>query len=248
MKLDSEFVAPHGGFVKPCLNASRLAASLLVLTATLVHGQGIIVEHTGSNNPTNEGFSRIQVGPGSTGPITGDLGMNAWQVIGSGPNSEISYNYLLTPQQQAETLGANWIFSITLRSLQPFSGDFVDLLGTSNELVMYPDSWLNGDTNGYHNFQLDYNAGSDMVSLWIDGTEENTNYLDSYAVGGIKEIDWGVTQGFGRDNWNLVSFSVPEPSAEAIAVVGGGILFYLHRKHAARERKQRPANRKIPDE
>jgi hypothetical protein len=173
--------------------------------------------------------------------------MNAWQVIGSGPNSEVGYGYSLTPQQQAETLGANWTLSITLRSLT-YSANFVELIGTDSTLWLYPTFLLNGDTSSYHNLQLDYNAASDMASLWIDGTEENTNYLGSYSVGGIKEIDWGETQGYGQGNWNLVSLIVPEPPAEAIAVLGGGILFYLHRKRNTRVQKPRPANRESSGE
>jgi hypothetical protein len=79
-------------------------------------GQGaVLIEHSGALDPTAEGFTPDTF-YGSVGPVTNDLGMNAWTTTSGGPT--LNYYQLLTPQQQAQVDGSDWKLSVTLRVVQ----------------------------------------------------------------------------------------------------------------------------------
>jgi hypothetical protein len=225
-----------------------IAVTFLTLVFRPGFGQGvIIVQHSGSADPTAEGFSFASFGTMSVGPS----GTNAWNTTVSS-SSTIDYMYSLTPQQQSETIGVDWILSFNLQSLESGSGAnaFVELnsfgvfVGSETNGDPFVDGTrsnpvfvLNGSGDGYHNYQLVYTATTGDVALWIDGVEQISNFFPEPATG-ISQVEFGEGQiGPASDNWNLVSLEVvPEPSAISLIFLGSGVLIYVrtrNQKHSA---------------
>jgi hypothetical protein len=227
-----------------------LLCTLWFGSSTNGFGQGdILVQHSGSVNPTNEGFALSVGGSGTTivGPVTNDLGMNAWTV---GGGNVITYSQSLTPIPIQD-----WTLLIDVHVTQSGGGNgappnnfvLLDAGGEFFQLNFGTDSSGNatvrtGTTPGptialnatgsvYNNFQLDYNAVADTAALWVNGTEVVDGISGTPAFSGWK-IYWGTGQaGPSQANWNLVSLSVPEPSSAALILLGSGALFYLRRKY-----------------
>src|SRR5665213_88764 len=162
-------------------------------------GQGtILVQHSGSADPTTEGFS-LNIGPGITvGPVTNDLGMDAWRTTAtSGGIGLFGYQQLLTPQQQTQVTGSDWMMSVTLRIVQ--SSDTIQhifagfntgsqgfglgfgLNGNGDPFVEVDESSLSpiytlaGAGSSYNNYELIYNSANNLASLWVDGVDEINN-------------------------------------------------------------------------
>ncbi len=230
MKIDSKIV--------------MLLAMLLAFAARLVHGQGtLIVQHSGDNNPTSEGFTFNE--SGLTGPITNDLGVNAWSVVSA--NIIPWYNYSFTPQQQSNIEHSNWILSVTLKIVNPGSQTFKTTLATGTGLF---NLWFGSEPDGdpevnvgdsgyfiltnagstYNNYQLMYDAETEEASFWINGTEMADN-ISGGSVSGNGHLSWGAVQQPNiQANWNLVSLeTIPEPSAWSLIVLDSGILICVRR-------------------
>jgi hypothetical protein len=222
---------------------------LFMAMVVQVFGQeALLFQHSGANNPTSEGFT----GPNpstSIGPVTGDLGMNAWKTAVS--NNVIIYNYSLTSQQLSELTGSDCIMSLTLRVTQSdlFGNTYASFVVNSeafqlrfgaetngDPIVFFGSSLapllvLNGTGSTYNNYQLRYGAATDTASLWVNGIEQisSINGPTGYGPGG--GVFWGESQaGPSGANWNLVSLSVPEPSSMALILLGGGVLAWCYRK------------------
>lgn len=203
-------------------------------------GQGtIIVQHTGSVNPLNEGFSG-----GGGGPITNDMGMGAWFTKGPA-------NYIATfsPQQTGQLAGASWVLSLTLRvagaDTNSEQGAVWLYTGSQYSILRFGceangDQYVTAGTNTYivaggstyNNYQVVYNAASGTGDLWVNGIEVINNVVGITSGGG--SIQWGGDEGsswVGQINWNNVSLEiVPEPSVFSLVCLGGGILIYVRRR------------------
>ncbi|HEY5042127.1 MAG TPA: PEP-CTERM sorting domain-containing protein [Verrucomicrobiae bacterium] len=220
-------------------------------------GQGtILVQHSGSADPTTEGFS-LNIGPGITvGPVTNDLGMDAWRTTAtSGGIGLFGYQQLLTPQQQTQVTGSDWMMSVTLRIVQ--SSDTIQhifagfntgsqgfglgfgLNGNGDPFVEVDESSLSpiytlaGAGSSYNNYELIYNSANNLASLWVDGVDEINN-ISGIQTSSSPMLVWGMSQPRATSfeaNWNLVSLSVPEPSPSWLLLIGGGAWFYLRRKY-----------------
>src|SRR5688572_25211210 len=108
--------------IKPYL----LAAMLLAFTVGTARSQ--ILQHFGSTNPSNEGFNLGSFGNPQAGPVTGDLGLDAWSVDLNCGFDGIIYRRYRTTQEHSDTAGG-WAMSVTLRVVEfprlPFEGIFV---------------------------------------------------------------------------------------------------------------------------
>jgi len=230
-----------------------LLSSLWLGILTNGLGQGaILVQHSGSLNPTNEGFSLgIDTGV-SVGPVTNDLGMSAWTTTSTG-GGLFAYVQTLTPQQQAQVAGSDWMMSVTLRVVQSSNtnsqiytifntgsrafdlgfglngnGDpFVEV----NESSLRPVYTLTGAGSSYNNYDLLYNAANNTASLWVNGVDIIDN-ISGIQTPSLPVLYWGAGQDAPETyqaNWNLVSLSIPEPASAAFILLGSGALIYLRR-------------------
>jgi hypothetical protein len=223
---------------------------LFSLLVGSVHGQGIIFQHSGANDPTTESFSaNIQ---GQASPVLNDLGMDAWATTASSPDKGVIYTYFLTSQQQTALAAGDWSLAVTLRiplnygvaghgntfmnfftGTEGFSLEFAfasngdPIVGANAQLYT-----LNNAGSTYNNYQLVYSATADAASLWVNGTEEINNITSAVGTPGVGSVIWGESQqSIGQANWNLLSLTVtPEPSPISLIFLGTGILFYIRRR------------------
>jgi hypothetical protein len=68
----------------------------------------VLVEHSGSANPTTEGFNLVGYGVSQLGPVTNDQGLNAWSMVVS--NSGPEYG-----QYIGSLTGQDWLLTATIR-------------------------------------------------------------------------------------------------------------------------------------
>jgi hypothetical protein len=173
-----------------------LLSSLWFGISTNCLSQGtILVQHSGSENPMNEGFT-LNIGSGIlVGAATNDLGMNAWATTAtSGGIGLFGYQQLLTPDQQAQVMGSDWTMSVTVRIIQSsdtnqhvfaafktgsqgFGLEFGmnsdgDPFVQVNESSLSPIYTLTGAGSSYNNYDLLYNAANNTASLWVNGVDE----------------------------------------------------------------------------
>jgi hypothetical protein len=110
------------------------------LTTTLSKAD-IIYRHSGSNNPTTEGWIADKVlAPGNVGPISNDegTGNDAWSVISDGVHLS-DYTALVPANEWGADMGLGWTFSANLRIVS--NVDF-------NRAVFTLISWVYRDPNG----------------------------------------------------------------------------------------------------
>jgi len=218
-------------------------------------GQGtVLAQHLGSSDPTTEGFSLSVSSDGSVGPVSNDHGFDAWQTHNNGGGFAY-YVQALSPQQQAQVAGSDWVMSASLRIVSPSSLGVADALTTGSELFQLffgstpngdpfvqidspgnPKFVLTGAGSTYNTYQLKYDSMSGTAGLWVDGVEEANN------IPGIPNIQtaeafWGLGQSAGPTaNWSQFSLTaVPEPSTTCLLLFGGGAM-------ALRLRARRPSH------
>jgi hypothetical protein len=212
------------------------------------HGQGtLVLGHFGSANPTNEGFGLLRGGSPSLTSVTNDLGYNAWSIGVSSAADIAQYKQTLT-SLQSDTLSNGWILSLTLRVGQPvnpgdsgitagFGGVGLDFGAQTNGDpaidLNYSEYDFNGAGAGYHNYQVRFDATTDLATLWFDGIE---CLNDIPASANPTSLVWGeVQRPSGASyyaNWSEVSvFAAPEPSTGSFVLLGSGVLFFLRHKY-----------------
>ena len=103
----------------------RLIGVVATLALLLVEAKpsdaGTLYMHSGSTDPTTEGFTGQEVvGPASTtGPLTNDQGLPAWFIAGSGQSSQFAYVAPgLTASQQADIASQGFTLTLVARVLQ----------------------------------------------------------------------------------------------------------------------------------
>lgn len=227
-----------------------LVMSIFVAALNSAAGQGTMITlHSGYNDPTSEGFN-LGLASTSVGPVTNDLGMNAWTTAVPTNGLYALYSEGLSANQTALLSGQNWVLSLNLRvvGVDTSGRTWVNFGSGSDEFSISFGAGTNGDPfvqighqsytlNGvgstYNNYQLVYDATSDMADLYIDGVDRisdvtHTSLLES---AGALYFGSGTQAGPAQANWNLISLNVPEPSSAAVLLLGGGALFYFRRKY-----------------
>lgn len=218
-------------------------ASLLAFTSIQSRAQGtVIAGHFGANDPTIEGFTLVQSGNPSLGPVLGDLGVDAW-AIGLDSNADMGGYFRNLTAQQGSLGGGGWTLSLTLRILEPFNsanGGIFSSLYTGSEyfilmfgaqpsgdpvLLLQGISYdLSGVGSGYHNYQLRNDVATGATSFWVDGAPFLTEVAGSPNPT-TASFSWGGGQhppGSAYANWNEASLSViPEPSSLLLLSFGG---------------------------
>ncbi len=242
----------HNTFMKIYILLLTIMFLVLITHSALSQGSLPIVQHFGANNPTTEGFSLESYGNPHLGPVINDLGMNAWSVQMSSSDAA-QYGTTLTSQQKAAITGANWSLSLDLRIIEAPTTPSYDIsvdFGTGAERFqiyfgeepngdpavqvggssLSPVFVLNGVGSSYNDYQLLYNATADTASLWVDGTDAINDIIGG-QLNGNAYLSWSAYQ-HGDNveaNWNLVSLSVPEPSAVSLVSLGSGVFIYVRR-------------------
>jgi hypothetical protein len=227
-----------------------LITVLLILAPRLTHGQGIIIQHSGFNNPDGEGFIRSGFGSSQATGITNDLGVNSWV-------TPVSISGILYTGSISNISSLAWILSVNVRVVTTNTGlgIFYLSLGTGSSsfgIIFGSDGnndpivgvggknyVLNGGST-YNNYQLVYDPGTETTSFWINGTEELSGILGQPEFGSsLAFLEWGggyQNSGNFQANWNSVSLQiVPEPSTSWLILIGSGALIYIrncNRKHS----------------
>jgi hypothetical protein len=240
---------------KPFVLAVTVGALPLAQTASAQ----IIFSHSGTADPTTEGWTLFQSGTGqNAGPI--NEGAPAWQVEDYS-NDGFTY-YAITPSAATvnAALSQGWTLTARVRLPQISDGNAGGSPGlafmTDNRLfAMHLGTELNGDPliylpgsgfyftdldTGFHTYQFTYNPQSQSASFSIDGVErvgvyegQAGSFTPALWFGARSLTDTGVGQ------FNSVQMTVvPEP--EAYAAVAGLALVAL--AVARRFRKPAQAN------
>src|SRR3954447_9146391 len=92
-----------------------------VLWATSAHAS-IIFNHSGANDPVNEGWTKLNFTTATAGPVINDQGFDAWNVTDSGGLLRYSQPVSATLTQQASVNG--FIVSARIRSVPPDAADW----------------------------------------------------------------------------------------------------------------------------
>lgn len=168
--------------------------------AALCANASIIAEHSGSTNPSTEGFvvpSGYNSGNGA--PVTNDLGLgiNAWNINGSWCCSGEIYE--LSSAQETALTDNNWLLTVNMRDLATASsGNYgpnsyggvvtvgvgglrfsVDIHSDGKgDQVLAPDPFAGSPTytivglgTNYALFQVAYDAATKTADYYVNGTE-----------------------------------------------------------------------------
>jgi PEP-CTERM motif len=125
-------------------------------------------------------------------------------------------------------------------------GDTVAVLATSVDnggpgfSVREPGPTYTLSGSGWHTYQLVYNPTTQLVDLFVDGTDRIQGYAGDTSFVGNTGLNWAVSSG-GQGDFNLVEAEtgtlsvVPEPSTMILG--GAGALLWIG--YAARRRAAR---------
>lgn len=186
------------------LKTSSLSLAAVVLACSGVAAHAAVVEHTGNNDPTTEGFTYDNLGAGVTaGGVTNDngTGVDAWSVDDSGSGYGLYYNgFSATEQSDLLTQGFTATMKLRLADIvsdAPGGSVAVDVnLGAGNKrFLVYFGTNADGDPNfyfndgnfsyptvtgangGYHTFKLIYDPGTTTADIFLD----NVQLKDDFA-------------------------------------------------------------------
>jgi len=129
--------------------------SIFFVCSGQLHADTILFDHSGSNDPTSEGWAH-NVGPGgstSSGPVINDLGLgtNAWYLEDTSVTLHTWETYSQTPSgvQVANASLYGWTLSTTLRMVSGTTGVhnsmFVDYIDGATQWSMAFDVAPDGD-------------------------------------------------------------------------------------------------------
>lgn len=218
-----------------------------VMFAGVANAQ-LVALHEDDNDPLTEGWSTFR-GPVNTGPIS-SMGLDAWQVEDTGGDQEGGYEVALSGQNVTDALANGWKLTARVRtpnSSQPLndailagvnfgSSGFIIRFGTDSgtplvDFLAGPSGDLTGLDDGWHLYEVIYDPGTATADLFVDGTEEISDFAgwNGSFLGGTVSFGSGAGGADGNGYYNLVQFEiVPEPMTLTLLGLGG--LMTLRRK------------------
>ena len=234
----------------------RVITALSVVHPALTRAQEItLAQHNGLSNPLTEGFLMGMNGTPVVGPVTNNMGYDAWAIRFPYP-SGLSYARYFSNQDLSES---DWVLSVTAQFLTQsnnVSGTFTTGVATGTDFFSLffgaqqdgdqsvrvlgngsftPDYILEGTGSGYHNYELRYSAAHRTVDLWVDGAQIYSD-LEGKPSTSSPYLAWGGNNPFSNletieGRWNSIELSfVPEPSIATLLVLGAMLTGLLRTK------------------
>lgn len=221
----------------------------------------IIFSHTGSTDPTTEGWSAsVGSSVSAVGAINGSTPV--WRVvdIGTEPGSTLTYTVNPSAPQVADAAARGWTLTVQF--------DLLSSESLSTHAALYNDgatAWgmqfgtsMDGDptvqlqggslfeldgagSSGLHLYQLVYDPGFSRADLFVDSNLAVSGYMGQGFVFPAA-IQWGASNGglTGQGDYDVVLFDihpVPEPSTYALlAFASLAFVGYQWRKKRRRNR------------
>ncbi len=238
----------------PAAAKNALALCMVALFAQPVIGD-VIFSHSGSANPTSEGWALTAGGGGQAEAVFGDAGFDAWAVWDDSV-TQTGNIYFQTPSAgQSAAIANGWALSTTLRVVEgttaTFDSPFVAFSQGTVEYTVVFDTQADGDpvvrlskggnsgdeyaieggSGGYHTYVLNYDPVQGSADLFVNGVERISDYTGQSSA--TSRVAWGAgaSDGTGRAHFNTVSFSaVPEPASSAMLLLGIAGMSRLRRR------------------
>ena len=238
-----------------------LAFSVVVFVAGLQGSAqaGLIVSHTGSSNPTGEGFTLTVGDTQGAFSASTDWGLNDWQMAETAGQNLDYYTHALSSTDLANMSSKGWTATFTMAEDRPntqgtWASDqevdtptrnYVIAVGTdSNHLqslwTVIGSSFTevaSGYSWAFHTYTLTAAANSTTVTLSVDGTSVGTwagatgggGTTGLFEFGRGSEVAPTSTLNFAEAS--LATATVPEPAALTLLVTGMiALLAYAWRK------------------
>ena len=97
-----------------------LAIGLFLAASTVVAEASFTFTHSGSSDPTTEGFDLwpYNYGSSTAGPVDNDMGYEAWSITGPTYYQQAYYSGPLSTSQQADIANQGFVLTVTERVLQ----------------------------------------------------------------------------------------------------------------------------------
>lgn len=217
--------------------STRFMLAIILLVGTQNVSASVIALHSGSTDPTTEGWTFVGAGTGITTGAINDAGTPAWFV---NDDSTVSgsigmYQFDVNTSDAALGNSAGWSLSTTMRNVDvpdtesgstiviyrdgstswqlqfgsESDGDPVVLARTSltNDLIG-TKYVLQGAGNTFNTFQLVYDPLLGSADLFVNGIEQISDY-SGFALTQTPTLFWGSGRSpdTGRGNYSSVSFS-----------------------------------------
>jgi hypothetical protein len=231
---------------------SALAGLAFVLAVVTNAEGGIIFQHSGSANPTTEGWTAVipLLGGIAVGPVLNDLGsgFDAWMVDDNSNTASGGYNVVPTAAQVGQASTQGWVLRARLRVVdatalkQDVSAIYRDgatswdmrfgIEADGDPIVQLvtltggPTFTLQGAGSTYNLWELRYDPGAGSADLFVNGIERISNYT-GFSIAQTFVI-WGAASSAdtGHGNYNLVQFEIFDqavvPEPATLALLGVG--------------------------
>ncbi|MEE8428255.1 MAG: hypothetical protein V3S33_01970 [Gammaproteobacteria bacterium] len=243
------------------IHSIRFVLTAILLSSAANVSASTIALHSGSTDPTTEGWTFLPGGGGgiTTGAIN-DGGTPAWFVDDDSTalNTIGIYKYDVSAADITAGINNGWVLSTTLRvaSDESLSFDGSPFVGYRDGITGWQMNFGldgTGDTNirlftggttgpvhviagnsTYNTYSLRYDPVTANADLFVNGIEVISNY--GGFANSVTQVLWGAGRSpdQGQGNFNLVSFSVV-PIPAAVWLFGTGLLglFGIAKRKAA---------------
>ena len=145
----------------------NMRAFVLAVTAVLglsaLASADVLIDHTGNNDPVDEGWGVIRDFGATATAVTNDngTGLNAWAISKSISSQEKGYEYVLTSGEAAAATSFGWVVKSTLR------------IANVNDAPDYAVSMLYSNGTKRFDLALGSNAAGDPIAMLVNSYVAN---------------------------------------------------------------------------